>query len=89
MRVEWGAEVLVLTTRIAELTKALEYSVKQVPELGSVPGIAAALVDARDKALEEAAKVCDGINHQYTSSGGHASERCAKAIRSLQTNSEK
>ncbi len=46
-----------------------------------------ALADARDKALEEAAKVCDGINHQYTSSGGHAAERCAAAIRSLQTNS--
>jgi hypothetical protein len=51
--------------------------------------VRAALADARDKALEEAAKVCDGINHQYTSSGGHAAERCAAAIRALRTTSEK
>ena len=31
----------------------------------------------------------DGINHQYTSSGGHAAERCAAAIRALRTTSEK
>ena len=49
----------------------------------------AAFADARDKALEDAAKVCDGITHQYTSSGGHAAERCAAAIRALRTNSEK
>jgi len=43
--------------------------------------VRAAIADARDKALEEAAQVCDGITHQYTSSGGHAAERCAAAIR--------
>jgi hypothetical protein len=49
--------------------------------------VRAAFADARDKALEESAKVCDGINHQYTSSGGHAAERCAAAIRALRTTS--
>ena len=74
--------------RIAELEAACRQHEENHSALGyRCDKAEAAFADARDKALEEAAKVCDGINHQYTSSGGHAAERCAAAIRALRTTS--
>ena len=76
--------------RIAELEAELSAAYKHWQmALNEKSSLMAALADARDKALEEAAKVCDGITHQYTSSGGHAADRCAAAIRALRTTSEK
>lgn len=40
---ELQARIAKLEARIAKLEEALEYAVKQVPELGTVPGIAEAL----------------------------------------------
>ena len=38
-----------LISAAPDLLKALEYSIKQVPELASVPGISAAIAKARGK----------------------------------------